>query len=57
MVEFAVATRDQAPYRTEDIQLGRGESHKGPGEVRFGVALIIIFFPTRLQKQHPEGEG
>jgi hypothetical protein len=50
MVEFAVATRDQAPYRTEDIQLGRGESHKGPGEVRFGVALIIIFFPNQITK-------
>lgn len=56
MVEFAVATRDQAPYRTEDIQLGKGEGHKGPGEVRFWVALIF-FPPTRLQKQHLEGEG
>ena len=50
MVEFAVATRDQAPYRTEDIQLCRGESHKGPGEVRFGEALIIIFFPNQITK-------
>lgn len=46
MVEFAVATRDQAPFRAEDIQLGRGEGHKGPGEVHFGVALIYLFFPN-----------
>lgn len=55
-MEFAAATRDQAPYRTEDIQLGRSEGHKGPGEVHFWVGLNS-FLLTRLQKQHPEGEG
>lgn len=46
MVEFAVATRDQAPDRTEDIPLGRSEGHKGPGEVYFlGVALILFSQP------------
>lgn len=56
MMEFAVATRDQAPYRTEDIQLGRNEGHKGPEEVHF-LGGTYSFLLTRLQKQHPEGEG
>lgn len=43
MTEFAVATGDQAPYRTEDIQLGRSEGHKGPGEVHFGWDLFFSF--------------
>lgn len=49
MVEFAVATRDQAPYRTEDIQLGRGKGHKGPGEVCF-LGGTYFFSPNQITK-------
>lgn len=41
MVEFAVATRDQAPYRTEDIQLGRGEGQRVQGKYVFECNLIF----------------
>ena len=76
VVEFAVATGDQALYRSENIQLGEdpkrqtvaprpgvgaGGAHLGGGGGhiwgREGELLTLLSPCTRLQKQHPQGEG
>lgn len=61
MAEFPVATGDQAFYRGEDIQLGEASipsCSPTPAHTQRHMEGLTLLSPcTRLQKQHPEGEG